>query len=94
MVKEIEASAEEVGKQFGHFSDLALQAPVIVTRYGRPRTVLISAGEYERLKRRDRQVLDFAVLDEAKRQELITALEAPVPARRPDLDAELDGWKP
>lgn len=50
------ATAGELVRQFSHYSDLALAEPVIVTKNGRPRNVLISVDEYERLKRRDRQV--------------------------------------
>jgi PHD/YefM family antitoxin component YafN of YafNO toxin-antitoxin module len=46
--------------------------PLVVTRNGRDRTVMISADEYRRLKRRDREVLgivDFTEADaEAVRQ--------------------------
>jgi PHD/YefM family antitoxin component YafN of YafNO toxin-antitoxin module len=52
----IRVSATEFGKEVGRYQDLALSQPVIVTRNGRDRTVMISAKEYERLKRRDRQV--------------------------------------
>jgi PHD/YefM family antitoxin component YafN of YafNO toxin-antitoxin module len=45
----------EFVRQFAHFTDLALSHPVVVTRNGRPRSVLISFEEYERLKRRDQQ---------------------------------------
>jgi PHD/YefM family antitoxin component YafN of YafNO toxin-antitoxin module len=51
---------------------MALTRPVIVTRNGRHRTVMISVDEYDRLKRRDREVLgieDFTEEDiEAIRQ--------------------------
>ena len=50
------ATAGELVRQFSHYSDLALSEPVVVTRNGRPRNVLLSVEEYERLKRRDRQV--------------------------------------
>jgi len=49
-------TAAEFVRQFAHFSDLALSQPVIVTRNGRPRSVLLSYDEYERLRRSDRQV--------------------------------------
>jgi PHD/YefM family antitoxin component YafN of YafNO toxin-antitoxin module len=48
-------TAAEFVRQFAHFSDLALSRPVIVTRNGRPRSVLLSFEEYERLRRRDQQ---------------------------------------
>ncbi|HEX4301188.1 MAG TPA: type II toxin-antitoxin system Phd/YefM family antitoxin [Rhizomicrobium sp.] len=50
------ATAGELVRQFSHYSDLALAEPVIVTKNGRPRNVLISVEEYERLKLRDRRV--------------------------------------
>lgn len=46
--------------------------PVAVMRNGRERTVLISVAEYQRLKRRDRQVL---ALDNFTSED-IAALEA------------------
>jgi prevent-host-death family protein len=94
MSKQVTAAAEAVGKNFGHYSDLALKGPVMVTRHGRERTVMISAEEYERLKRRDREVLDFANLDEGKRRELIAALEANDIRPTPDLEHEMDGYTP
>jgi PHD/YefM family antitoxin component YafN of YafNO toxin-antitoxin module len=51
----ITASAGEVVRQFSHYSDLALAKPVVVTKNGRPRNVLLSVEEYERLKSRDQQ---------------------------------------
>jgi prevent-host-death family protein len=52
----IRVSSTEFGKEVGRYQDAALSQPVIVTRNGRDRTVMISAEEYHRLKRRDRQV--------------------------------------
>jgi PHD/YefM family antitoxin component YafN of YafNO toxin-antitoxin module len=62
----IRVSSTEFGKEIGRFQDAALSQPVIVTRNGRDRTVMISAEEYSRLKRRDREVLaieDFSDAD-------------------------------
>jgi prevent-host-death family protein len=53
----VRVSATEFQKNAGHYSDVALTQPVTVTRNGRDRTVVISAEEYRRLKRRDREVL-------------------------------------
>lgn len=47
------ATAGELVRSFSHFSDVALARPVVVTKNGRPRNILISVEEYERLKRRD-----------------------------------------
>ena len=62
----IRVSSTEFGKEVGRYQDVALSQPVIVTRNGRDRTVIISADEYRRLKRRDREVLgieDFTDAD-------------------------------
>jgi prevent-host-death family protein len=80
----IKVSAAEFQRNIGRYQDLALTQAVAVTRNGRERTVLISVDEYQRLKRRDRQVLtlgDFTAED-------ITALEA---ARAPDAAKAFDG---
>jgi prevent-host-death family protein len=53
----VRVSASEFGQEVGRYQDLALTQPVIVTRNGRDRTVMISVEEYRRLKRRDRRVL-------------------------------------
>jgi prevent-host-death family protein len=53
--KRVIATAGDLVRQFSHYSDVALARPVVVTKNGRPRNVLISVEEYERLKRLDRQ---------------------------------------
>lgn len=75
--------AGEFQRHIGRYQDIALTQPVAVTRNGRERTVMISAEEYHRLKRRDRQVLgleDFSAAD-------IAALEA---ARAPEAAKAFD----
>jgi prevent-host-death family protein len=72
-------TAREVQKNFGRYQDRALVAPVTVTKYGRPSVVILSAAEYERLKRLDRQALAVTELSEAD----IAAIEAArIPAKR------------
>ncbi len=66
------ATAGELVRQFSHYSDLALKEPVIVTKNGRARNVLISVDEYERLKQRDR----IAILARDTPEEFIPQLEA------------------
>jgi prevent-host-death family protein len=53
--KRIVTTAGNLVRQFSHYSDVALAEPVIVTRNGRPRNVLISVEEYERLKKRNQE---------------------------------------
>jgi prevent-host-death family protein len=77
--KQIQASAGDLVRQFSHYSDLALKKPVIVTKNGRPRNVLISVEEYDRLKKRDQ----LAFTAENAPEELIEDLEAHLRGERP-----------
>jgi prevent-host-death family protein len=52
---QITATAGDLAREFGRYSDVALHQPVVVTRDGKPCNVLISVAEYERLKQRDQQ---------------------------------------
>ena len=54
-------SALELQRNVGQVQDMALKEPVSITHHGRPRTVLMSIDEYNRLKSRDKQ--SFAVED-------------------------------
>jgi prevent-host-death family protein len=54
------ASAAELVGEFSRYSDVALSQPVVVTREGVPRNVLISYAEYERLIGRDIQAFRAA----------------------------------
>lgn len=49
-------TAAAVSKSFGVYQDAAVRAPVIITKNGRPRTVLIAYEDYLRLASRDRRV--------------------------------------
>jgi PHD/YefM family antitoxin component YafN of YafNO toxin-antitoxin module len=49
-------SAVDLVRQFSLYSDLVFVQPVVITRNSRPRNVLLSFEEYERLKKRDQQV--------------------------------------
>ena len=53
----IKVSTAEFLKGYGQLADQAIRDPVIITKNGNERLVLLSIGEYQRLKRRDRQVL-------------------------------------
>ncbi|NGM20673.1 type II toxin-antitoxin system prevent-host-death family antitoxin [Roseomonas stagni] len=73
-------------RNFGTLADRALGEPVTITKNGRDRLVVVSAAEYERLKRRDRAAMAAGdVTDEDAA--LIAAAE--VPADQAHLDAEL-----
>ncbi|MGO9742035.1 MAG: type II toxin-antitoxin system prevent-host-death family antitoxin [Roseiarcus sp.] len=57
-------SATEFQAAFGALSDKARREPVIITKHGRDSLVVMSAEEWERLKRRDRRVGVTAELPE------------------------------
>ena len=64
----LKVPAGEFQRNIGRYQDMALTQPVAVTRNGRERTALTSAGDHRRLKLRDRQVLtrpDFTDADVA-----------------------------
>jgi prevent-host-death family protein len=84
---EITTSAD-FQRKIGHYQDRALVEPVMVTRNGRERLVLLSADEFKRLKRLDREVLPVTALSDA---ELAAIAAAEVPAEYAHLDAELNG---
>jgi prevent-host-death family protein len=67
----------EFQRNIGHYQDKALIRPIVVTRNGRERVVLLSVDEFHRLKRRDRQVMTLADFTEQD----IAALEK---VRAPD----------
>ncbi len=79
----VQVPAGEFQRHIGRYQDMALTQPVAVTRNGRERTVMISAEEYYRLKRRDRQVLTLADFT----QKDIAAFEA---ARAPESSKAFD----
>lgn len=49
-------TAAAVSRNFAAYQDAAMRAPVIITRNGQPRAVLLAYEEYLRLARRDRRV--------------------------------------
>lgn len=50
------ATASEFQQAFGALTDKARHEPIVITKHGRDSLVVISAEEWERLKRRDRRV--------------------------------------
>jgi prevent-host-death family protein len=86
----VTVTAAEFHRNIGTYQDMALTKPVTITKNGRERTVLISAEEYARLKRRDRRVVAAGDLTD---RDIAAIREAKVPEDHRDLDRELDAWK-
>ena len=78
-------------KHYGRLADRALSEPLTITKNGHDRLVVLSAEEYDRLKRRERRVVSAGGLTEAE-VALIAAAE--VPAEHAHLDDELKHWRP
>ncbi|WP_376705453.1 type II toxin-antitoxin system Phd/YefM family antitoxin [Mesorhizobium sp. ISC25] len=84
-------TAAAVSKNFGAYQDAAVRDPVIITKNGRPRTVLLAYEDFVRLSKRDRRVELTAELG----ADDIAAVEAS--EMEPDLDHldhELSDSKP
>src|SRR5687767_9885834 len=80
-------TAAEVSKNFGAYQDAAVREQVIITKNGRPRTVLMAYEDFVRLSKRDRRVQRTTELSEAE----IAAVEAgEMTPSHEHLNAELD----
>jgi prevent-host-death family protein len=87
----VTVSAAEFHRNIGVYQDIALTKPVAITKNGRERTVLLSAEEFHRLKRRDRRVIAAGDLSE-RQIEAIRNAKVPdqfVRVARPRLAAHL-----
>lgn len=69
----LEVPAKQVASKFGYYTDEAMLHPVGIQRHGITRVVMISLNEYERLKRRDRQVIRTEDLDDETLEAILTA---------------------
>jgi len=63
---------------------------VAITKNGRERTILLSAEEFHRLKRRDRRVI---VVGELSELQIEAIRNSSVPDEYAHLDDELKDWK-
>jgi prevent-host-death family protein len=83
----VRVTQSEFRQAFGALTEQALHEPVTITKDGRDHVVVLSADEYARLKRRDRNVGLAADLPE----KWVDALgQAKVPDAFAHLNSELD----
>lgn len=87
----VTVTSAEFHRNIGTYQDIALTKAVTITKNGRERTVLISALEYARLKRRDRLAVSAGDLTE---RQIAAIRAAKVPDQHADLDREIEDWKP
>ncbi len=52
-----QVSSGDVQKNFGEYRMVAEEEPVHVSHYNKPSVVIVSAEEYARLKKRDKQAM-------------------------------------
>ena len=70
-------TSAEAQKNFGRYRERALAEPVVVTQYGKPSVVIISAAEYERLKELDRRVMRVDNMSDAEIEEMLDSSVPP-----------------
>jgi PHD/YefM family antitoxin component YafN of YafNO toxin-antitoxin module len=87
----MKVSTADFIKNYGTLADKALSEPVVITKNGRDRLVMLSAEEYARLKRRDRRVVR---LEDFTEEEMALIASANTPVEDAHLDAELKDWHP
>ncbi len=80
-------SSTEFQKKIGLYQDIALTEPLAVTRNGREKIVVLSAEEYRRLKRRDREVLR---VEDLTAEDLEAIAAAKPPAKAASFDHEVE----
>jgi prevent-host-death family protein len=82
------ATSAEFQKAFGRFRTMAQREPVVITNHGREDLVVLSIGEYNRLKRRDREVLPASAFSAADLEALGNVR---IPAEASAFDGEVEG---
>ncbi len=84
-------TAAAVSKNFGAFQDAAVREPVIITKNGRPRTVLMAYEDFVRLSKRDRRV---ELTAELSSDEIAAVERSEMEPGHDHLNDELAGSKP
>ena len=87
----MKVSTAEFIRNYGTLADKALSEPVVITKNGRERLVMLSAEEYRRLKRRDRRVVR---LEDFSEEEMALIANSEPDRDHAHLDAELKDWNP
>lgn len=78
--------AAAISKNFGAYQDDALREPVIITKNGRPRTVLMAYDDFVRLSKLERRV---ELTDELADEEIAAVENSEMEAELSYLDSEL-----
>jgi prevent-host-death family protein len=81
-------SASEFQDRVGEALDRSLSQPVLITKHGRPRNVVLSYDEYQRLRARDRRAIRAEDLGE---EEIAAIAASEMEPGFEHLDAEFEG---
>lgn len=87
----VRVTSTEFVREVGRYREAALRETVIVTEQGLDVAVMISAEEFRRLKRRDRQVFGSGELPD---EILEAVVDAEMDPRHADLDELVKDWEP
>ena len=85
------AEATDVQRRFAYWKRKAQQSPVVVRNHGQDEIVMVSADEYARLKRRDREVLR---LEDFTDDDIAALKKVRMPKKYDHLNKELKNWRP
>ncbi len=91
MLASMKISNADFLRNYHTLADKARSEPLVITENGRDRLVMLSAEEYERLKRRDRRVVR---LEDFTEDEMALIAKAAPAEDEAHLDAELKDWHP
>lgn len=80
-------TASEFQDRVGDALDRALAQPLVITKHGKPRNVVLSYAEYERLIARDRHIV---TLDDWSDEDIEALLSARMEPGLQHLDSEID----
>lgn len=83
----VSVTSAEFQRNFGRYRETAIREAVTITNHGRDSLVLLSADEYRRLKKRDREVLHVSELSD---QDIESIRTAEIPAEAAAHDDELE----
>ncbi|MGH2447690.1 MAG: type II toxin-antitoxin system Phd/YefM family antitoxin [Chloroflexota bacterium] len=83
----VSVTSAEFQRNFGRYRETAIREAVTITNHGRDSLVLLSADEYRRLKKRDREVLHVSELSD---QDVEAIRTAEIPAETSAFDHELE----
>ena len=83
----VSVTSAEFQKNFGRYRETAIREAVTITNHGRDSSGPLSAHEYRRLKKRDREVLRVSELSD---QDVEAIRTAEIPAETAAFDHELE----